>query len=169
MTNENLYELLGSISEAHIQAARDYRRKPAFLWRSIIAACVCLVIAASSVIRPSAAQPADRTSDAVPAPMLIINGSHYFAPDAPVDELPAGYHYLRDLTAAEAYHTQLAGCAVYVDPQDADMRTLYLYQECGTPVGENAVDNEKRQWAYVKWTASEPESDGAVEQHPPAG
>ncbi len=169
MTNENLYELFGGISEAHIQAARDYRRRPAFLWRSIIAACVCLVIAASCVIRPSAAQPADGTSDAVPAPMLTINGRHYFAPDAPVGELPAGYHYLRNLTAVEADHTQLEGCAIYVDPQDADMRTLYLYQECGTPVSESAVDNTKRQWAYVKWTASETETDGAPEQHLPTG
>ena len=52
----------------------------------------------------------------------------------PVEELPEEYHYLRDLTEKEANDTGLAGCAIYVNPQDEDMSEIYLYQECGTPI-----------------------------------
>ena len=39
----------------------------------------------------------------------------------PVGKLPSEYRYLRNLTAKEANGTDLAGCAIYVDPQDTGM------------------------------------------------
>ena len=84
-------------------------------------------------------------------------GKIYLAHHMPVDKLPATYHYLRDLTVEEANNTELTGSAIYVDPQDENMYTIYLYQECGTPIDSNTIDNTKRQWAYVKWTASDTE------------
>ena len=32
---------------------------------------------------------------------------------------------------------------------------FYLYQECGTPVSEDTVDNTRLQWAYVRWERSD--------------
>ena len=32
---------------------------------------------------------------------------------------------------------------------------FYLYQETGTPIGDNLIDSTKRQWAYVYWELDE--------------
>ena len=155
MTNENLYEILGDINETHIKEAKEYNKikRPVSLKWGAMVACLCLIVAAVSGIIPLL----QHQNDTVPAPMITINSKNYFSPDMPVDELPAEYHYLRDLTAEEASNTKLEGCAIYIDPQDVYMSTIYIYQECGTPINETTVDNTKRQWAYVKWTISETE------------
>ena len=88
-------------------------------------------------------------------PLITIMNKNYVAPNMPVEELPEEYHYLRDLTEKEANDTGLAGCAIYVNPQDEDMSEIYLYQECGTPIDEHTVDNTQRQWAYVQWSVVE--------------
>ena len=64
---------------------------------------------------------------------------NYVAPNIPVEELPEEYHYLRDLMEKEVNDTGLAGCAIYVNPQDEDMSEIYLYQECGTPIDEHTT------------------------------
>ena len=82
--------------------------------------------------------------------MITILGKNYIAPDMPVGKLPSEYRYLRNLTAKEANSTDLAGCAIYVDPQDTGMSTLYLYQECGTPIDERTVDNVQASMGLCK-------------------
>lgn len=87
-------------------------------------------------------------------PTITLGDQDYVAHNMPVEALPEEYQYLRDLTQQEANDTGLEGCAIYADPQDQDMSTIYLYQECGTPIDENTVDTEQRQWAYVQWVSS---------------
>ncbi len=160
MKKENFCEIFGEIRDEHIAEARDGGRAgtPALLKWAAAAACLCLVIFAVSQTIPRSERPDSGVTDTVLPPTITIMEKTYTAPNMPVEELPAGYHYLRDLTEAEANDTGLAGCAIYVDPQDKDMSTVYLYQECGTLVGEDAVDNAQRQWAYVQWIAV-PETD----------
>ena len=157
MTNIELYELIGDINETHIKGADECRkaRNAVRLKLGAMAACLCLLLVCAGVIIPIYKQQDNETIDTVPAPMITIMGKDYFAPDMPVDNLPAEYRYLRDLTEAEANNTGLAGCAIYVDPQDADICSIYLYQECGTPIDGYTVDNTKRQLAYVKWVVYE--------------
>lgn len=171
MKKENFCEILGDIRGEHIAEARDGGRvrKPAPLkWAAAAAACLCLVLFAVSKTAPTPEYPDAGTNDTVPSPMITIMNRNYFAPNMPVEALPAGYHYLRDLTEKEANDTGLAGCAIYVDPQDKDMNTVYLYQECGTPITEGTVDNTQRQWAYVQWsTVSEADLDGNPDGYDP--
>ena len=156
MTDEKLYEVLGDINGKYVKEAWEYRKSNRKVWlkRSAAAACLCLAIAAGRGVLPNFPT-ASEISDTVTAPMITMNGRNYFAPDMPVSELPPEYRYLRNLTAEEVNSTGLENCALYVNPHDADMNIVYVYQECGTPVGENTVDNPERRWAYVKWTAAE--------------
>lgn len=159
MKKETFCEILGELRDEHVAEARGGKAgTPALLKWAAAAACLCLVIFAVSKTLPRSEHPDAGGSDAALPPTITIMEKNYTAPDIPVEELPAGYHYLRDLTEKEANSTGLAGCAIYVDPQDEDMNTVYLYQECGTPIDEDTVDNTRRQWAYVQWSAV-PETD----------
>ncbi len=163
MKKETLCAILGDIRDEHIAEARcvSRMRKPVLLKWAAAAACLCLVLFAVSKTLPRSERPDAGMTDAVLPPTITIMDKSYTAPNMPVEKLPAGYHYLRDLTEKEANDTGLAGCAIYVDPQDEDMNTVYLYQECGTPIDEDTVDNTQRQWAYVQWIAvSETDLDG---------
>ena len=82
-------------------------------------------------------------------PMLFRNGEYYVDPYMPVSVLPDGYERKGTLSEKEAYNTELAGAEYFVNPDQSD--DFYVYQECGTPIGPNTVDTEKRQWAYVRW------------------
>ena len=164
MTKEKFYEVFGDINETHVKAAGEYHKvkKPIWIKWGAVAACLCFVLAAVSVAMPLSAHPRPdaQADDTAPAPMITIMGKNYTAPNMPVAELPAEYHYLRDLTKKEANNTGLEGCAIYVNPQD-DMNAIYLYQACGTPLDEYTVNNTQRQQAYVQWIAvSETESGG---------
>ena len=152
MRKEEFAEIFGDINEKYIMDAKrkDKGKKPMGIKWGII------VITIETVI-PVWKHSDTKTNDTMAAPMITVMGKNYFAHDMPVDKLPATYHYLRDLTAEEANNTELMGSAIYVDPQDENMYIIYLYQECGTPIDTNTVDNTKRQWAYVKWTASDTE------------
>lgn len=90
-----------------------------------------------------------------PAPMITIDGNNYFTPYMPVDELPDGYEYIGDLPEEATNNTKLAGCKMYAIKELDSYPDFYLYQECGTPVSEDTVDNTLRQWAYVQWICSE--------------
>lgn len=159
MKKEEFAEIFGEINENYIiDAQRKAKgKKPIGMKWSIIAACLCIMIVTIKTIMPVWKHSDTGANDTVVAPMITVMGKNYFAHDMPVDKLPATYHYLRDLTVEEANNTELTGSAIYVDPQDENMYTIYLYQECGTPIDSNTVDNTKRQWAYVKWTASDTE------------
>lgn len=75
----------------------------------------------------------------------------FFANTMSIDELPEDYEYMGDLTDEEANDTGLAGCKYYANKYISSFDEFYVYQECGTPIGENAAENTQRQWSYVKW------------------
>ena len=90
-----------------------------------------------------------------PAPSIVIDNQHFYAPNMPVNELPDGYEYIGVLSKDAANGTGLDGCKMYAVTDADSLRDFYLYQECGTPVGNNTVDTTKRQWAYVHWSLRE--------------
>ena len=90
-----------------------------------------------------------------PAPCIVINNQHFYAPNMPVNELPEGYEYIGVLSEAAANGTGLEECKMYAIKEKDSFRDFYLYQECGTPIGNNTVDTTKRQWAYVRWSLRE--------------
>ena len=152
MNAKKFSDAMSELDNQYIDEALNYKKrvkKPAWNKWVAIAACLCLIAAVGIMISFGEHQ------DTVTAPMITIMDRNYVAPNMPVEELPEEYHYLRDLTEKEANDTGLAGCAIYVNPQDEDMSEIYLYQECGTPIDEHAVDNTQRQWAYVQWIVLE--------------
>lgn len=86
-------------------------------------------------------------------PMITINGYRYVASYMPVDELPNGYAYWGELSEEGANDTGLEGCKIYAVLGKKIFADFYLYQECGTPIDENTLDPEQRQWAYVHWVS----------------
>ena len=89
------------------------------------------------------------------APSIVIDNQHFYAPNMPVNELPDGYEYIGVLSKDAANGTGLDGCKMYAVTDADSLRDFYLYQECGTPIGNNTVDSTKRQWAYVHWSLRE--------------
>ena len=155
MNVKQFSDAMSELDSKYIDEAVNYQmktRKPVWVSWGAIAACLCLAVAVAGVAA-GAVMPRLGKQDTVPVPMITLQGKNYVAPDMPVNKLPEEYHYLRDLTEKEAKNTGLEGCAIYVDPQDKEMRTIYLYQECGTPIDEYTLDNTQRQWAYVQWIA----------------
>ena len=90
-----------------------------------------------------------------PAPSIVIDNQHFYAPNMPVSELPEGYEYIGVLSEEAANGTGLEECKMYAIKERDHFGDFYLYQECGTPIGNNTVDNTKRQWAYVHWSLKE--------------
>ena len=90
-----------------------------------------------------------------PAPSIVINNQHFYAPNMPVNELPEGYEYIGVLSEDAANGTDLEGCKMYAVKEKDSFRDFYLYQACGTPIDNNTVDTTKRQWAYVRWSLRE--------------
>lgn len=88
------------------------------------------------------------------SPMIVIDGGNFLAPSMPVDELPEWYEYIGELSEEAANDTGLAGCSMYAETERG-FADFYLYQECGTPVSEDTVDNTRLQWAYVRWERSD--------------
>lgn len=115
--------------------------------------CPVLVFLLLLVGCSSAACTSERTEPVIgdTAPMITINGRNYVAPHMPVDELPEGYSYIGVLSEENANKTGLEGCRIYAVMTKSSFTDFYLYQECGTPIGENMVDSTQRQWAYVQW------------------
>lgn len=87
-------------------------------------------------------------------PTIVIDGGNFLAPSMPVDALPEGYEYIGELSEEAANDTGLAGCSMYAETESG-FADFYLYQECGTPVSEDTVDNFRLQWAYVRWERSD--------------
>ena len=87
------------------------------------------------------------------APKIVLNGQDYFADEAViVSELPDGYSYAGELTDQEKEFAYINGAKYYLPMGTESIDDFYVYQECGTPVSEQEIDNTKRQWAYVKWS-----------------
>lgn len=84
-------------------------------------------------------------------PSIVMYNGSYFKSNMPVDELPQDYSSAGTLTAEEANNTGLEGCEFFLNINYDSVPYMYIYQECGTPISENEVDNTKRQWAYVLW------------------
>lgn len=90
-----------------------------------------------------------------PAPSIVINNQHFYATNMPINELPEGYDYIGILSEDAANNTGLEGCKLYAVKEKDSFRDFYLYQECGTPIGNNIVDASTRQWAYIHWSLKE--------------
>lgn len=90
-----------------------------------------------------------------PAPSIVLNNQHFYAPDMPVSALPEGYEYIGVLSENAANGTGLEGCKMYAVKEKDSFRDFYLYQQCGTPTGNDTVDATKQQWAYVRWSVRE--------------
>ncbi len=87
------------------------------------------------------------------APKIVLNGQDYFANEAViVSELPDGYSYAGELTDQEKEFAYINGAKYYRPMGTESIDDFYVYQECGTTVSEQEIDNTKRQWAYVKWS-----------------
>lgn len=87
------------------------------------------------------------------APKIVLNGQNYFANEAViVSELPDGYSYAGELTDQEKEFAYINGAKYYLPMGTESIDDFYVYQECGTLVSEQEIDNTKRQWAYVKWS-----------------
>ena len=87
------------------------------------------------------------------APKIVLNGQDYFADEAViVSELPDGYSYAGELTGQEKEFAYINGAKYYLPMGTESIDDFYVYQECGTPVSKQEIDNTKRQWAYVKWS-----------------
>lgn len=69
-----------------------------------------------------------------------------------VSELPDGYSYAGELTGQEKEFAYINGEKYYLLTGTESIEDFYVYQECGTPVSKQEIDNTKRQWAYVKWS-----------------
>lgn len=86
------------------------------------------------------------------APKIVLDGQDYFATELViVNELPEGYSYAGELTDHEKEFAYIIGEKYYLPDGVEYIEDFYVYQECGTPVSEHEIDNNKRQWAYVKW------------------
>ncbi len=87
------------------------------------------------------------------APKIVLNGYNYFASDLVIlNELPEGYSYVGELTNAEKEYASINGSKYYIQEDTETIKDFYVYQECGTRISDDEVDNAKRQWAYVKWS-----------------
>lgn len=87
------------------------------------------------------------------APKIVLDGHNYFTTElCIVNEVPEGYSYAGELTDQEKEYAQIDGSKYYTPNNDGVLEDFFVYQECGTLVSENEVDNTKRQWAYVKWS-----------------
>ena len=113
----------------------------------LLAACILLLVGCSKQQKVEAPN--------TPAPSIVINNQHFYAPNMPVNELPEGYEYIGVLSEDAANGTGLEGCKMYAIKEKDSFHDFYLYQECGTPIGNNIVDTTKRQWAYVHWSLRE--------------
>ena len=82
------------------------------------------------------------------APKIVLNGQDYFADEAVIaSELPDGYSYAGELTDHEKEFAYINGEKYYLPTGTESIEDFYVYQECGTPVSEQEIDNTKRQWA----------------------
>lgn len=111
----------------------------------VLAAIFVLALAGCAAAEGPAEEPGE------PAPAIILLGQEYRSPHMPVDELPEGYEYVGTLSEEAANGTGLEGCEIYANLRLDSLNDVYLYQECGTPIGDNTVDTTKLQWAYVQW------------------
>ena len=114
---------------------------------------LCLIFSAAAC---STSQPDEDEKTYDRAPVIVINGNEYFADIASiVNELPDGYEYGGKLTEEQIKYAYINGTEYYFDKHRENLYDFYVYQECGTPVDDENVDNTKRQWAYDRWSLEE--------------
>ena len=120
-------------------------KKPAF-WIIVLAVIACAAVAVCFATNPVTVEPGTPDTE---RPTLILNGDAYVDPYMPVSDLPYGYQSAGKLTQDQANNTGLEGIEYFMHPSETE--DFYTYQECGTPIDLDTVDNEQRQWAYVRW------------------
>lgn len=81
---------------------------------------------------------------------LIYNGNAYLNPFMPTDELPADYEFSGYVNTKNVHNaSDMNGLSYFMHRYKKDC--IYVYQPCGTPIGNNTIDTEKIQWAYMPW------------------
>lgn len=121
-------------------------KKPAF-WVIVVAVLACIVVAVCFLTNPR--ETVEDNMQWAVRPTILMNGSRYIDPNMPASKLPYGYEYAGTLDSAQANDTGLEGCGYYMSPYNPD--DIYVYQECGTPVGTHERDSTQRQWMYQQW------------------
>lgn len=130
ITNERFYEILSDINENHVKEARMPRtkaKKPAWIKWGAVAACLCLIIALSSVLlSPESPQevPAD---DGDCAPHITLDGKTFYISSylTASDELPPGFTY-----SGTAEVDGIKDCPYYLNPDVPEW--VYVYHEVNT-------------------------------------
>ena len=130
-------------------------KKPAF-WLIVVAIISCIAVAICFLTNPKE-QEQDSTQWAI-RPTIILNQDRYIDPDMPMSKLPYGYTYAGTLDSVQANDTGLEGCAYYISPYNKE--SIYVYQECGTPIGTYKMDSQQRQWAYQQWIKEDSNNSG---------
>lgn len=121
-------------------------KKPAF-WLVAAAVLTCAAVAVCFLTNPE--EDAEEHLQWAVRPTILMDSSRYIDSYMSVSQLPYGYVYAGSLDAAQANDTGLEGCAYYASPYNQN--NIYVYQECGTPVGAHEVDSTLRQWMYQPW------------------
>lgn len=116
---------------------------------------VSVILIATCILMLAGCSKQQAEAPNTPAPCIVIDNQHFYAPNMPVSELPEGYEYIGILSKDAANGTGLEGCKMYAIIEKDSFLDFYLYQECGTPISNNTVDTTKRQWAYVRWSVQE--------------
>ncbi len=121
-------------------------RRPAF-WLTATAVLVSIAVAVCFLTDPR--EDTEENRQWAVRPAILMDSSRYIDPYMPASRLPYGYVYAGTLDRAQANDTGLEGCAYYTSPHNKDY--IYVYQECGVPVGTYETDSAQRQWMYRPW------------------
>lgn len=132
-----------------------YYKKPAF-WLIVVAVISCIAIAVCFLTNPKESEDTNNQWDT--RPTIIMNQTRYIDPDMPMSNLPYGYIYAGTLDSEQANDTGLEGCEYYISSYNKD--SIYVYQECGTPIGTYEMDSQQRQWAYQQWVREDSNNSG---------
>lgn len=159
--------------KSRIQNVMNYK-KPAF-WVVAMATAACIIAAVCLLTDPkqetenkiSTDSPIESPSSATPdeeiqwaqRPTITLDNITYWDDNMPVETLPYGYEYAGSLRADQVSYPYMEGKDYYTVPGDHNM--IYVYQECGTPIDDNTVDNTKRQQAYIQWINRDIYSSGS--------
>lgn len=130
-------------------------KKPAF-WLIVVAVAICVVIAVCFLTNPKESE--DNNNQWDMRPTIIMNQVRYIDSDMPMSKLPYGYVYAGTLDSEQANDTGLEGCEYYISSYNKD--SIYVYQECGTPIDTNTLDTTKRQLAYQQWVKEDSNNSG---------
>lgn len=153
MTSENLYEIIGNISDKKIKDAKQIKetKQPISLKWSIMAACFLFIVALTIPIAfyQTAETPHDTQNPSSGPSSLVVNDISYIISShlAVTDELPNGF-----MKTGEADVGGFKNCPYFTNPDIPEW--VYVYQEVITEgiVDESGTFNRTAPYhAYVRY------------------